>query len=90
MRVKTAPFRSGVRGRKSIAAHSIHVNETEIDILKGTGTAIVHNPQSNANNAISIADITAMAAKGILVGLDTDAMTMNMMEEVRAPSGCGI
>ena len=74
----------GILGRKSIAAHCVHVNEAEMDILKETGTAVVHNPQSNANNAVGIADITGMAAKGILVGLGTDAMTVDMMEEVRA------
>ena len=76
----------GILGRKSIAAHCVHVNEKELDILKETGTAVVHNPQSNANNSVGIADVTAMAAKGVLVGLGTDAMTVNMLEEVR----CGL
>lgn len=74
----------GILGRKSIAAHCVHVNEKEIEILKETGTAVIHNPQSNANNSVGIADITGMMAKGVLVGLGTDAMTVNMMEEVRA------
>ncbi|MBI5744751.1 MAG: putative aminohydrolase SsnA [Elusimicrobia bacterium] len=74
----------GILGRKSIAAHCVHVNEKELEILKDTGTAVVHNPQSNANNSVGIADITAMTAKGVLVGLGTDAMTVNMLEEVRA------
>ena len=74
----------GILGRKSIAAHCVHVNDAEIEILRETGTAVVHNPQSNANNAVGIADITGLAAKGVLVGLGTDAMTVDMMEEVRA------
>ncbi len=74
----------GILGRKSIAAHCVHVNEAEIEILKETGTAVVHNPQSNANNSVGIADITGLTAKGVLVGLGTDAMTVDMMEEVRA------
>jgi putative selenium metabolism protein SsnA len=73
----------GILGRKSIAAHCVHVSEKEIEILKETETAVVHNPQSNANNSVGIADITGMAAKGVLVGLGTDAMTVNMLEEVR-------
>ncbi|MDA8131101.1 MAG: putative aminohydrolase SsnA [Elusimicrobia bacterium] len=76
----------GILGRKSIAAHCVHVNEKEVEILKETGTAVVHNPQSNANNAVGIADITSMSDEGILVGLGTDAMTVNMLEEVR----CGL
>jgi putative selenium metabolism protein SsnA len=74
----------GVLGRRSIAAHCVQVNEAEIEILTETGTAVVHNPQSNANNSVGIADITGMTAKGALVGLGTDAMTVNMLEEVRA------
>jgi putative selenium metabolism protein SsnA len=73
----------GILGRKSIAAHCVHVSEKEMDILRETETAVVHNPQSNANNSVGIADVTGMAAKGVLVGLGTDAMTVNMLEEVR-------
>ena len=76
----------GILGRKSIAAHCVHVNEAEMQILKETETAVVHNPQSNANNSVGIADITAMTEKGVLVGLGTDAMTVNMLEELR----CGL
>ncbi len=76
----------GILGRKSIAAHCVHVNAAEIEILRETGTAVVHNPQSNANNAVGIADITEMSDSGVLVGLGTDAMTVNMLEEVR----CGL
>ncbi|MFA7008069.1 MAG: putative aminohydrolase SsnA, partial [Elusimicrobiales bacterium] len=74
----------GILGPRSIAAHCVHINEREMEILARTHTAVVHNPQSNANNAVGIADITAMAKKGVLVGLGTDAMTVNMLEEVRA------
>jgi putative selenium metabolism protein SsnA len=73
----------GILGRKSIAAHCVHVDEKEIEILRETDTAVVHNPQSNANNAVGIADLTGLAAQGVLVGLGTDAMTVNMLEEVR-------
>lgn len=73
----------GILGRQSIAAHCVHVNDSELEILKETATAVVHNPQSNANNAVGIADITAMTDNGVLVGLGTDAMTVNMLEEVR-------
>lgn len=73
----------GIVGNKSICAHCVHINEKEMDILKHTQTAVVHNPQSNANNSVGIADIVKMSKKGILVGLGTDAMTVNMLEELR-------
>jgi cytosine/adenosine deaminase-related metal-dependent hydrolase len=52
-------------------------------LLAETKTAVVHNPQSNLNNAVGIADVVAMARRGVLVGLGTDAMTTNMLEELR-------
>ena len=74
----------GILGPKSIAAHCVHVNRREMDILSQTQTAVVHNPQSNLNNAVGIADVVSMTKRNVLVGLGTDAMTTNMLEEVRA------
>jgi len=84
MRVVERLEKFGILGPKSIAAHCVHINEKEMDILHRTHTPVAHNPQSNANNAVGIADIVRMMKKGVLVGLGTDAMTVNMMEEVRA------
>jgi putative selenium metabolism protein SsnA len=75
--------RCGILGGRSIAAHCIHVNRREMGLLAETGTAVVHNPQSNMNNAVGIADVIAMSRRGVLVGLGTDAMTTNMLEELR-------
>ena len=44
---------------------------------------MAHNPQSNLNNAVGIADLVKLNARGVRVGLGTDAMTVNMLEEVR-------
>ena len=70
-------------GRDSIAAHAVHVTEADLDLLAGTDTFVAHNPQSNLNNAVGIADLVKLAGKGVRVGLGTDAMTVNMLEEVR-------
>ncbi len=42
----------GVLGRKTIAAHSIHLNWEEVQLLRETDTMVVHNPQSNMGNAV--------------------------------------
>jgi putative selenium metabolism protein SsnA len=75
--------RLGVLGRRSIAAHCVHVTPREIASLAESGTAVAHNPQSNLNNAVGIARIAEMVRRGVLVGLGTDAMTANMLEEAR-------
>ncbi len=73
----------GILGPRSIAAHCVHVSPREMDLLAGSGTAVVHNPQSNLNNAVGIADVVEQVRRGILVGLGTDAMTSNLLEELR-------
>ena len=75
--------RFGALGPSSIAAHCVHVDESERDLLASSGTAVVHNPQSNLSNAVGIADVVDLKRRGALVGLGTDAMTTDMREELR-------
>jgi cytosine/adenosine deaminase-related metal-dependent hydrolase len=74
----------GILGPQSIAAHCVHVSGREMELLAETSTAVAHNPQSNMNNAVGVADVLGMLRKGVLVGLGTDAMSVNMLEEARA------
>jgi putative selenium metabolism protein SsnA len=83
MRVVERLHEARVLGPKTIAGHCVHVDDREMDLLKETDTSVVHNPQSNINNAVGVADIITMMKKGIRVGLGTDAMTVNMLEELR-------
>jgi putative selenium metabolism protein SsnA len=83
MRVVERLNRFGILGPSSVAAHCVHVNRREMDLLARSGTAVVHNPQSNLNNAVGVADVVALTNRNVLVGLGTDAMTNNMLEELR-------
>jgi putative selenium metabolism protein SsnA len=74
---------AGALGPKTILAHCIHVDDAERELLKSSGTFVVHNPESNMNNAVGCADVLGMIAQGIRVGLGTDGMTSNMVEEAR-------
>jgi len=73
----------GLINNHSILAHGVWLDDNELDIISARHAAIVTNPQSNLNNAVGIADLVKMTAKGITVGLGTDAMTVNMLEELR-------
>lgn len=73
----------GILGPRSIAAHCVHVDAADRDLLARTGTFVVHNPQSNLNNAVGTADVLALRQAGVPVGLGTDAMTVSMLEELR-------
>ncbi len=55
----------------------------EMDIIAGTNTAIVHNPESNMNNAVGVSKILEFLKKGILVGLGTDGMSSDMLAQMR-------
>lgn len=70
-------------GDKTICAHCIHLDESEYEALLDSGTNVVHNPQSNMNNAVGAAAVLRMLSMGIQVGLGTDAMTANMFDELR-------
>ena len=73
----------GILGDKTLAIHCIHINEKEIDILKETNTMVVHNPESNMNNAVGVAPILEFFKKGILTGIGTDGYTPSMFESVK-------
>jgi putative selenium metabolism protein SsnA len=75
---------TGILGEGTIAAHAVHVNDAEMDLLATTHTVVAHNPQSNMNNAVGIADVEKLRARGVAVGLGTDAMTHDMRQELRA------
>lgn len=74
----------GVLGPKTIAAHCVHVDAYEMEILRETGTRVVHNPRSNMNNAVGTADVPTMLKRGIDVGLGNDGFSNNMFTEMHA------
>jgi putative selenium metabolism protein SsnA len=75
---------AGILGPRTIAAHCVHVNDAELDLLKSSGTRVVHNPRSNMNNAVGAAAVPAMLARGIPVALGNDGFSMNMFQEMKA------
>lgn len=75
--------RLNVTGEKSIFVHCVHVDESEMDTIAATGTIIVHNPESNMNNAVGVTQVLKMLEKGILVGLGSDGMSSDMLSQMR-------
>ncbi len=73
----------GILGPQTLAAHCIHLEERELDLLEETGTMVAHNPSSNMNNAVGYTPIPAMIQRGILVGLGTDGMSSDLFAELR-------
>ncbi|MGL5380926.1 amidohydrolase [Clostridium sp.] len=62
----------GILDHKFISAHSVLVNDNDIEILKVSGANVSHNVGANAKGAKGVAPIIKMREKGINVGLGTD------------------
>ncbi len=67
----------GFLSDKTIAAHVIQANDSELEILKRRGVGIAHNPSSNMKLAAGIAPIPLMLSKEMRVGLGTDGAASN-------------
>lgn len=58
-------------------AHSVHVNQQEIDRYAQTGCGVAHCPSSNMRLASGIAPILEMVARGVHIGLGVDGSASN-------------
>lgn len=75
--------RLGLTGEKSIFVHCVHIDEAEMDTIASTNTVVVHNPESNMNNAVGVTKVLKLLGKGILAGLGTDGMNSDMLTQMR-------
>jgi len=73
----------GVTGTQSIFVHCVHIDDAEMDIVASTGTTVVHNPESNMNNAVGVTRLFDLLKRGVLVGLGTDGMSSDMLASMR-------
>jgi len=71
-----------ILGPKTLVAHAIHIDAYEIDSLYTTKTKVSHQPRSNMNNAVGVAEVEKMLNRGITVGLGNDGFTNNMFTEI--------
>ncbi|MBO8137417.1 MAG: amidohydrolase [Desulfotomaculum sp.] len=77
----------GLFNYRTLAAHCVHVDETDIKILAENHVGVAHNPESNMKLASGIAPVQKMIETGVKVGLGTDGASSNnnldMLEEMR-------
>lgn len=62
-----------ILNRKSILAHCIYIKDEEIKLLKKVN--VVHNPESNMNNAVGYCEALKLLSKDVLVGLGSDGFS---------------
>jgi len=67
----------GVMGRHVALAHCVHLTNNEIEVLKSSGTNVVHCPSSNLKLGSGIAPIAKLLEDGVSVSLGADGAACN-------------
>ncbi len=77
---------TGVLDVPVMAAHCVHLNDSDLRIMKEKNASVVHNPTSNLKLGSGIARVPEMMDMGINVCLGTDGAAsnnnLNMFEEM--------
>jgi putative selenium metabolism protein SsnA len=75
---------AGALNQKSLAAHCVHLEQDDYPVLRDSGARVVHNPQSNAANAVGTADLLRLASERVPVVLGSDGFSPGIFEDFRA------
>jgi 5-methylthioadenosine/S-adenosylhomocysteine deaminase len=69
--------RIGFLSSRTVAAHTVHLTENEIKLLRQYNVGSVHNPESNMKLASGVAPVPQLMKAGVAVGLGTDGAASN-------------
>jgi 5-methylthioadenosine/S-adenosylhomocysteine deaminase len=72
----------GIPAANSIFAHSVHISQDEIGILRKTDTSVSHNPVSNMMLGDGVAPVVEMLRQGVNVALGTDGAASNHSQDL--------
>ncbi|MCB9128618.1 MAG: putative aminohydrolase SsnA [Ardenticatenales bacterium] len=76
----------GILGPRTIVAHAIDISDRERALLAESGSWVSHQPRSNMNNAVGVADVTALLADPVLGNrtcLGNDGFSFDMFAEMK-------
>jgi 5-methylthioadenosine/S-adenosylhomocysteine deaminase len=76
-------FDLGILGSDVVLAHCVHVNHDELELIRGSGATVAHNPMSNMNNAVGVSPVKEMYELGIPVCLGNDGFIFDAIENIR-------
>ncbi|XP_020283668.1 guanine deaminase [Pseudomyrmex gracilis] len=78
---------AGLLTSKTLLAHGVYLEDSELVILKERGTAIIHCPSSNIYLKSGLCDVQRLKAHNIKVGLGTDVSggaSYSILNEMRS------
>jgi 5-methylthioadenosine/S-adenosylhomocysteine deaminase len=67
----------GLTAPHVVLAHCVHIDDTEIEILRSTGANVAHCPSSNLKLASGVARVSEMLDRGVSVSLGADGAPCN-------------
>ena len=67
----------------TIIGHAVHVDSKEVAILSECKSWVTHQPRSNMNNGVGVAEVESMLRSGIKVCLGNDGFSNTMWEEMK-------
>jgi 5-methylthioadenosine/S-adenosylhomocysteine deaminase len=67
----------GLSGKHVALAHCVHVDNDEIELLRSSGTNVVHCPSSNLKLGSGVAPLKQMLESGVSVSLGADGAACN-------------
>ena len=67
----------GALNDKSVIAHTVHLDKTEVDMVRRMGVSCVHCPSTNLKLGSGIAPVYDYLQKGITVGIGADGAPCN-------------
>ena len=74
----------GLLRPNSVIVHGVHLEDDDLKLLASAGGWLVHNPESNANNAVGHLDVQRALDLGVRVCLGTDGMASNMLRAAKS------
>lgn len=81
LRVVDRLGRHGILDVPPLVAHAVHVDTAEINLLADQGAWVSHQPRSNMNNGVGVAEIESMLRAGVKACLGNDGFSNAMWSE---------
>lgn len=69
---------AGALDERTLLAHGIHLDDTELELVRASGATVAHNARSNMNNSVGRARVRELGPR---VALGTDGIGADMFEE---------